>query len=341
MNSAYTHEATRQWGQDHEDIIYIQQSMAPRLLEGSFLPCKDLSVAESKYPPGHAELYWVLIESGLYEQLISDGKRYAMISNIDNMGASVHLGIYGWLRANRVPFVMEVSQRTMADKKGGAVVKINDQMSLLEAAQVPHAHHAQFEDISTFTAFNTNTIWVDLVNLYETVTKKGLELPVIMNQKQIESCPIVQLEAAIGAGISNFPDAQVMGVNRDRFLPIKTTRDLFLLQSDLYALDSSGAPSRAKNHHEKEGPIVTLSEEFAKIQNYQDRVQVHPSLVAATHVQLKGDIWFLEPTILVGRVVIEVEQGARFELPKGQYKNCKLYISRDGQQTQVSISGED
>ena len=39
------------------------------------------------------DVYRALFESGLLEQFLNQGKEYIFISNVDNLAASVHLGI--------------------------------------------------------------------------------------------------------------------------------------------------------------------------------------------------------------------------------------------------------
>ena len=57
----------------------------------------------------------------------------------------------------------------------------------------------------------------------------------IVNQKKVDGKPIIQLETACGAAIKCFSNSQGIEVPRFRFLPVKSTADLFLLQSDLYS----------------------------------------------------------------------------------------------------------
>ena len=45
------------------------------------------------YPPGHGDIYESFFNSGLLQQLIDQGKEYVFVSNIDNLGATVDMGI--------------------------------------------------------------------------------------------------------------------------------------------------------------------------------------------------------------------------------------------------------
>lgn len=66
-----------------------------------------------------------------------------------------------------------------------------------------------------------------------------LRLPLIKNKKTVNprdsSTPAVfQLETAMGSAIECFDDAGAVVVPRERFAPVKTANDLFVLRSDAY-----------------------------------------------------------------------------------------------------------
>ncbi len=112
------------------------------------------------YPPGHGDFYRSFKRSGLLDQFLRDGKTCCFVSNIDNLGARVDFPILHLM--SEKPFVMEVTQKTLADVKGGTLIYYGDGMRLLEVAQVPEHHLKDFENISTFKVFNTNNVWMKL-----------------------------------------------------------------------------------------------------------------------------------------------------------------------------------
>lgn len=59
------------------------------------------------------------MDSGMLSTLLDAGYEYAFVSNVDNLGAVLDLAILGHFAHNRIPFLMEVAQRTPADRKGG------------------------------------------------------------------------------------------------------------------------------------------------------------------------------------------------------------------------------
>lgn len=72
-------------------------------------PCALVSVRERRTTAGHGEVYRALDKSGLLDALLAQGKELVFISNVDNLGATVDLGILHHLIAKDIDFCMEVS----------------------------------------------------------------------------------------------------------------------------------------------------------------------------------------------------------------------------------------
>merc|ERR1712125_15586 len=128
---------------------------------------------------------------------------------------------------------------------GGHFAKVNagGGLTLRESAQCPPEDEKAFQDVTKYTYFNTNNLWVDLPKLKELFEKNGgsVPLPVMKNDKTVDprdkkSTKVIQLETAMGAAISCFPGATALVIPRSRFAPVKTTNDLFALRSDAYVL---------------------------------------------------------------------------------------------------------
>ena len=90
-------------------------------------------------PPGHGDLYTALVTSGMLEELLERGFEYAFVANSDNLGAVLEPRILAWMRASEIPFLMEVTERTEADRKGGHLARrVKDGgLVLRETAQTP------------------------------------------------------------------------------------------------------------------------------------------------------------------------------------------------------------
>ena len=195
-------------------------------------------------PPGHGDLYTALVTSGMLDELLDHGYRYAFVSNSDNLGAVLEPRILEWVAREEIPFAMEVADRTAADRKGGHLAQRPDGgLVLREIAQTPDADVDAFQDTNRHRFFNTNTLWVDLHALRDVIEARDgvLGLPMIVNRKTVDpsdksSTAVVQLETAMGAAIDVFDGARALRVDRARFAPVKTTDDLLALRSDAYEL---------------------------------------------------------------------------------------------------------
>ena len=87
-------------------------------------------------------------------------------------------------------FVMEVAERTEADKKGGHLClrASNGRLMLRESAMCPKADEAEFQNVAKHRFFNTNNLWINLNTLAATMdeNKGSLTLPMIRNAKTVD-----------------------------------------------------------------------------------------------------------------------------------------------------------
>ena len=71
---------------------------------------------------------------------------------MDNMGATVDLDILGQCLTGSQEFLMEVTQKTRADVKGGTLIQYEGKLRLLEVAQVsPRNYYMGFKYVICFT----------------------------------------------------------------------------------------------------------------------------------------------------------------------------------------------
>ena len=57
------------------------------------------------------------------KDLVDKGRKYVFLSNIDNLGATVDLSILNYCLKSQVEFIMEVTDKTRADVKGGTLIQ--------------------------------------------------------------------------------------------------------------------------------------------------------------------------------------------------------------------------
>ena len=161
-------------------------------------------------PPGHGEFYAALEFSGTLQKLLDAGICYLFVSNSDNLGATLSPEVLGYMAAEGVPFLMEVTRRTRGDRKGGHLaVAADGRLTLRESAQCHPDDVPHFQDIERHRYFNTNNLWIDLEALAARIgPDQPLVLPLIRNQKTVDprdpsSTPVFQLESAMGSAIAD------------------------------------------------------------------------------------------------------------------------------------------
>jgi UTP--glucose-1-phosphate uridylyltransferase len=292
--------------------LTLMQHKVPKVLQESLAPAEWPDNPDLEWcPPGHGEVYIALATSGMLDNLIANGYEYLFISNVDNLGATLDLGILGYVARRRIPFLMEVTNRTEADKKGGHIAQLpGGQLILREVAQCPEHDLPAFQDIKRHKYFNTNNIWLSLSRLKQTLAEHNnvIKLPMIRNAKTLDpkdsrSPGVYQLETAMGAAIGVFPGAGVLRVGRDRFMPVKTCDDLLRLRSDIYELDDH---YRLHQASAAEPANVALDSRYYKlIDDFEARfAEGVPSLRKCTRLTVQGDVRFSANIVCKGDVRI-------------------------------------
>uniref|UniRef100_A0A674N0C1 UTP--glucose-1-phosphate uridylyltransferase n=1 Tax=Takifugu rubripes TaxID=31033 RepID=A0A674N0C1_TAKRU len=337
MNSFNTDEDTKKILQKYKHhrvkIHTFNQSRYPRINKESLLPvATDLSMkgpnAEAWYPPGHGDIYASFYNSGLLDQLIAQGREYIFVSNIDNLGATVDLHILRQLvsqpNGKRCEFIMEVTDKTRADVKGGTLIQYDGKLRLLEIAQVPKAHVDEFKSVSKFKIFNTNNLWISLAAIKRLQEQSMMDMEIIVNPKTLDGgLNIIQLETAVGAAIKSFDNALGINVPRSRFLPVKTTSDLLLVMSNLYSLDA-GSLTMSPKREFPTTPHVKLGCSFTKVQEYLTRFESIPDMLELDHLTVSGDVTFGKNVSLKGTVIIIANHGDRIDIPAGSMLENKI-----------------
>ncbi|MGB1873715.1 MAG: UTP--glucose-1-phosphate uridylyltransferase [Akkermansiaceae bacterium] len=310
------------------ETIELMQNQIPKIDAKTLAPVSwEKNVSNEWCPPGHGDLYAALSGSGKLDALLADGIKYAFVSNSDNLGAVLDAGLLRHFAESDAPFLMEVTRRTEADKKGGhlAVRNADGQLLLREVAQCPDEDIDEFQNISKHRYFNTNSLWIRLDVLKDLLEKEGgvLPLPMIQNKKTVdprdkESTPVYQLETAMGAAIESFPGSVAVCVPRSRFAAVKTTSDLFAIRTDAYVQQADGRITLAP---ERQGdpPVVVLSDEY-KLVDSLEGLGV-PSLIKAGRLSISGPVRFSEGVVIVGDVSFTNESGETKWIAGGTYRD--------------------
>ncbi|XP_074578253.1 UTP--glucose-1-phosphate uridylyltransferase-like [Curcuma longa] len=329
MNSFNTHDDTlkivEKYANSNIEIHTFNQSQYPRLVVEDFLPLpsKGQTGKDGWYPPGHGDVFPALKNSGKLDALLSQGKEYVFVANSDNLGAIVDIKILNHLVNNQNEYCMEVTPKTLADVKGGTLISYEGRVQLLEIAQVPDAHVNEFKSIEKFKIFNTNNLWVNLKAIKRLVEVNALKMEIIPNPKEVDGVKVLQLETAAGAAIRFFNNAIGTNVPRSRFLPVKATSDLLLVQSDLYKL-VDGFVIRNTARKNPENPSIELGPEFKKVADSLARFKSVPSIVDLDSLKVSGDVWFGAGITLKGNVTIAAKSGVKLQIPDGAVLENKV-----------------
>jgi UDP-N-acetylglucosamine pyrophosphorylase len=311
--------------------VELMQNQIPKIDARTMEPVEWAADPELEWcPPGHGDLYPALVGSGWLDRLLAEGVRYAFVSNSDNLGAILDPVILRHFAESGSPFLMEVTRRTAADRKGGhlAVRTTDGRLLLREVAQCPEEDLEAFQDIARHRYFNTNSLWIRLDLLKEQLEANAgaLPLPMIRNSKTVDprdkkSTPVVQLETAMGAAIECFQGASAIEVPRSRFAPVKTTSDLLALRSDAYEVLGNGQVRLAAS---RKGvpPVITLSDDY-KLVDQIEALGV-PSLIDCDSLAIKGPIHFEPGVIIKGDVAFEKTGGTTQNVKAGVYQDQQI-----------------
>lgn len=292
--------------------VELMQNQVPKIDAATLEPVSWPANEELEWcPPGHGDLFPALVGSGWLDRLLAEGVKYAFVSNSDNLGAILDPVLLKHFADSGAPFLMEVTRRTPADRKGGhlAARKSDGRLLLREVAQCPDEDLDAFQDIERHQYFNTNSLWLRLDLLKEQLQADGgvLPLPMIRNKKTVDprdknSTAVVQLEVAMGAAIECFAGAAAIEVPRSRFAPVKTTGDLLALRSDAYEVLEDG---QVRLHAQCNGvpPNISLGDEY-KLVDQVDALGV-PSLIACRSLKVEGKVRFEAGVRLRGDVIVQ------------------------------------
>jgi UTP--glucose-1-phosphate uridylyltransferase len=305
--------------------LAFRQHRVPKILMDGAVPAVHPADPDLEWcPPGHGDLYTALATSRSIERLIEAGVDYAFASNADNLGAVMDLGLLGYMAHERIPFLMEVADRTPADRKGGHLCVLADgRLALRESAQCPADERHEFQDVTLYKYFNTNNVWFHLPTLVDTMDRYGgiLPLATITNAKTLDprdpsSARVVQLETAMGSAISLIDGALAVRVPRRRFSPVKNTNDLLAVRSDAFQLTDDW---RVVLHADRNAPpVVSLDDRYFKmIEDFEARFpDGAPSLRGCEDLSVRGDVTFGAGVSVKGRARV-IADNRPVQIPAG------------------------
>lgn len=224
MNSRATNEATREhlaaneaFGYPRDRIWMFEQQWTSRLTpEGEIF--LDDEGEPSFYGPGHGDLAPCLKASGLLSRFEATGGRTLLMSNVDNVVATLDAGIVGQHLAGGRAITVELVPKFPGDA-GGAPAYVDGRLQIVEAFRFPVGF-----DQDRIPVFNTNTLWFQVEAL-----RRDHPLTWFVVRKEVDGRPAIQFERLVGE-LTAFESTQWLEVSRignaSRFIPIKNPADL-------------------------------------------------------------------------------------------------------------------
>lgn len=239
------HLAEIDWaGVNPGDRDSFAQSIMPRVLpDGTPLPelpeAATMDDVDLYCAPGHGDTLGRLRDSGVLGRLQARGVRHLLISNVDNLGASldpVVLGAHLEAVERGAGVSVEVVRREPGDA-GGCVAELEDGPQAGTAAIVEAFRLPEGVDLADYPHFNTNTLWVTTeavdreIPLTWFAVRKRIDWPSREGAAAAHigadgTLEVVQFERLIGQITESVKSAYLEVDRNARFCPIKVREDL-------------------------------------------------------------------------------------------------------------------
>jgi UTP--glucose-1-phosphate uridylyltransferase len=198
-------------------VEVLEQSVTLRLLADGTL-FRDANGNASLCATGHGDLLATLRDSGALGGFRAAGGRVLMVSNVDNLAATLEPRVIGaHLRAGR-PVTVEIVRKMPGDR-GGIPLRVAGHHQIVEEFRLPPGF-----DSSRVPFFNTNTFMLDA----EAIDRE-FALDWFLVHRKVDGQDVLQPERLLGQ-ITAYLMTQFLVVPRHgpegRFLPVKDRDEL-------------------------------------------------------------------------------------------------------------------
>lgn len=179
---------------------------------------REDSGALSPYAPGHGDLTFALRRSGVLKRFRDGGGRLLMMSNVDNLTATLDPAVIGAHLESGAALTAEMAPKEPGDK-GGAPARVDGKPQIVEEFRFPEDF-----DQERIPVFNTNTFVLDAAAI-----DADFPLTWFAVKKTVDGRPAIQFERLVGE-LTAFIESAFLRVERHgpdaRFQPIKTPDDI-------------------------------------------------------------------------------------------------------------------
>ena len=209
--------AVREFSHPRTPVQIVEQSVTMRLTSTGDI-FRDASGKPSLCATGHGYLLPTLRASGSLERFRQSGGRMLMISNVDNLAASLDPRVIGAHCRGGKSVTVEVVRKEAGDR-GGIPARVDGHLQIVEEFRLP----ASF-DSSQVPFFNTNTFVLDAAAI-----DRDFDLDWFSVRRKVDGQETIQAERLLGQ-VTAFLPTQFLAVERHgrdgRFLPVKDREEL-------------------------------------------------------------------------------------------------------------------
>lgn len=311
MDTAETHDHVQKvlekYSNSKVDIHSLSLSQRPH--EKSF---EGHSRKDESYPSSdHGVVFLSLMKSGTLDMLLLQGKEYALVVDSDNAAAPADPKIFNHLIQNQIEFCMEVAPVSSIDLRNSMINLRPGKFQLVDITQNPSKQSG-----GKFKFIDTRSMWVNLRAVKRLIDTDELKIENLSSSKEVDGDQIILRGTAADSAIRFFDHTIGINVAQSRNLPVNSTSDLLLLQSDMYTSDE-GILVRNPARDNPANPSIELGSEFEKINDFQSRFKSIPSIIKLDSLKVDGDVWFGTGITLKGKVSIAAKPGMKLEIPDG------------------------
>jgi UTP--glucose-1-phosphate uridylyltransferase len=208
-------------------IQIVEQSVTMRLTAAGDI-FRDASGKPSLCATGHGDLLPTLRASGSLPRFRQSGGRMLMISNVDNLAASLDPRVIGAHCRGGKSVTVEVVRKEAGDR-GGIPARVDGHLQIVEEFRLP----AGF-DGSQVPFFNTNTFVLEAAAI-----DRDFDLDWFSVRRKVDGHETIQAERLLGQ-VTAFLPTQFLAVERHgrdgRFLPVKDREELQQRMPEIQAL---------------------------------------------------------------------------------------------------------
>ncbi|KEH36395.1 UTP--glucose-1-phosphate uridylyltransferase isoform X2 [Medicago truncatula] len=303
FNKDDTHDSTlkvlEKYSESSIDVRTFKQGKGPELTLSD-----GHSSKEEVHTFDNGDIFRSLMIGGTLDLLLSQGKEYIFVMKCDNVGTIIDPNILNHLMTNAIDYCMEV---TPSHSSNVILTPMNFKLKEIVRNQ---------DKDDKCKLIDTTNMWVSLrtiKRLFDTNRLK-LQMPPISKEDDYDQTLLQGTDA--GQAVQFFDNVIGVSIPESRFVPLDTTSDLLLLQSDLYT-SREGVLARNPARTDALNPVIDLGPEYEKIADFRSRFKSIPSIVGLDSLIVRGDVWFGANITLKGHVTIVAKPGLKLEIPDG------------------------